>query len=512
MRMKRTTYWEEDSRRLLRMINYRVAWRMSCLKPGSGHARGARILGSWLLDLAGCLNGRVNCEFCCRSWKISGRAGLELAGLWALGCGTWSQSYGGVDDMVEIHESWNLGHGTWMIEALFAGRSAASADVTAASPKGAQFALSNLLGCLTFTDTHELYKEQVVIKPVEREGNPDVSTELSPYEQKWMKAALHASEETLGPDVIRGAVAGTTRRTHATMLQGTWVKSSRVSKFESKPKFTAHHAQPPGAIRDLGVSIIGETCYKSLLLDVDIEDAACLKFAISKALGIGIIAVSSIVKVPQILKLLQSRSAEGVSFLSYVLETSAYLISFAYNYRSGFPFSTFGETALIVGQNVIISVLVLKFSGRTSLAAVFVAALAVSVAALFAEGVLDMKTLSYLQAGAGVLGIASKVPQILTIFQQGGTGQLSAFAVFNYLAGSLSRIFTTLQEVDDKLILYGFISGFVLNAVLALQMVYYWNAPAQKTQGKVQAVPVEAKSTTSSSSTPKKGRTTRRRG
>lgn len=49
--------------------------------------------------------------------------------------------------------------------------------------------------------------------------------------------------------------------------------------------------------------------------------------------------------------------------------------------------------------------------------------------------------------------------------------------VFNYLLGSLSRIFTTLQEVDDKLILYGFIAGFALNAVLAAQMMYYWNSP-----------------------------------
>jgi len=77
---------------------------------------------------------------------------------------------------------------------------------------------------------------------------------------------------------------------------------------------------------------------------------------------------------------------------------------------------------------------------------------------------------------AGVLGVASKLPQILTIYSQGGTGQLSAFAVFNYLLGSLSRIFTTLQEVDDKLILGGFVAGFILNAVLAGQMVYYWNS------------------------------------
>ncbi|KAF4984766.1 hypothetical protein FZEAL_127 [Fusarium zealandicum] len=271
----------------------------------------------------------------------------------------------------------------------------------------------------------------------------------------------------------------------------------------------------PAPIRDLGVSILGETCYNSLLLDINIEDAECLKFAISKALGIGIIAASSIVKVPQILKLLNSKSAEGVSFLSYVLETAAYIISLAYNVRNGFPFSTFGETALIVGQNVVISVLVLNYSGRASLAAVFVAVLAGTVAALFAENVVDMKTLGYLQAGAGVLGVASKLPQILTIFQQGGTGQLSAFAVFNYLAGSLSRIFTTLQEVDDKLILYGFLSSFFLNAILALQMIVYWNAPSEKAKGK-RAVPIEAKPaaslSASSTATPKKSPTTRRRG
>ncbi|KAF5027689.1 hypothetical protein F66182_173 [Fusarium sp. NRRL 66182] len=275
----------------------------------------------------------------------------------------------------------------------------------------------------------------------------------------------------------------------------------------------------PEPIRDLGVSIIGETCYKSLLLDVNIEDADCIKLAVSKALGIGIIAASSIVKVPQILKLVNSKSSEGVSFLSYLLETASYIISLAYNFRNGFPFSTYGETALIVGQNVIISVLVLNYSGRASLAAVFVAALAGTVATLFAENVVDAQTLSYLQAGAGVLSVASKLPQILTILQQGGTGQLSAFAVFNYLAGSLSRIFTTLQEVDDKLILYGFVSGFVLNAILALQMIFYWNAPSEKAKGKRKVAPIEARpaaptSTLSASSTatPKKSPTTRRRG
>ncbi|PSR87171.1 monosaccharide-P-dolichol utilization protein [Coniella lustricola] len=281
----------------------------------------------------------------------------------------------------------------------------------------------------------------------------------------------------------------------------------------------------PGPIRDLGVSLIGEKCYSSLLLDIDVTDADCLKLAISKALGVGIVAASSIVKVPQILNLVRSKSASGVSFLSYLLETTSYLISLAYNVRNGFPFSTYGETALILGQNVIITVLVLNYSGKASLAALLVAVLGASVATLFSEALVNMDTLGYLQAGAGTLGVASKLPQILAVYQEGSTGQLSAFAVFNYLLGSAVRIFTTFQEVDDKLILYGFVAGFVLNCVLAAQMVYYWNTPSAKALGKrkeklaVQSqsqsqssAPTSAADAGVSSGVPKKAPTTRRRG
>jgi len=185
----------------------------------------------------------------------------------------------------------------------------------------------------------------------------------------------------------------------------------------------------PAPIRDLGVSLIGESCYKNILLDIDLTDTECIKLGISKGLGIGIIAASSIVKVPQILKLISSRSASGVSFLSYLLETSAFLISLAYNARQGFPFSTYGETGLIMVQNVVIATLVLNYSGRATTAALFVAGLAASAVTLFSKDIIDMKTLGYLQAGAGVLGVASKLPQIAAIWQEGGTGQLSAFAV-----------------------------------------------------------------------------------
>ncbi|KAJ6104506.1 Mannose-P-dolichol utilization defect 1 protein [Penicillium sp. IBT 18751x] len=278
----------------------------------------------------------------------------------------------------------------------------------------------------------------------------------------------------------------------------------------------------PEPVHDAVISLIGAPCHSALLLDLSLtKDPACTSLAISKALGIAIVGASAVVKVPQILKLINSRSSAGVSFVSYALETASLLITLSYGVRNQFPFSTYGESALIAVQDIAVGVLVLNYAGKSAAAAAFVAVVAASVyALLFDQTLIDAQTMSYLQAGAGALGIASKLPQIYAIWSQGGTGQLSAFAVFNYLVGSLSRIFTTLQEVDDKLILYGFIAGFSLNVILAAQMVYYWNSPAQaqtpkskKAAGKQKAVD-QSPMAQSSGASPKgsKTPTTRRRG
>ncbi|ROT43628.1 mannose-P-dolichol utilization defect 1 protein [Sodiomyces alkalinus F11] len=254
----------------------------------------------------------------------------------------------------------------------------------------------------------------------------------------------------------------------------------------------------PTPADDLALSLLGKECHASLVREITLTDQACLKLAISKALGLGIVGAASVVKVPQIAKLVASGSGAGVSVLSYVLETAAYAVSLAYSARSGFPFSTYGETALIAAQNVIITVLVLGFDGRRVLATAFVGALAFAATALFSQDLIGMDTMALLQAGAGALGVASKV--------------------FNYLLGSLTRIFTTIQEVDDKLVLYGYVAGFILNAILAAQMLYYWNAPSTKSEKKREEKPPSyadaVKTTTSTGASPspsRKGPSTRRR-
>lgn len=187
----------------------------------------------------------------------------------------------------------------------------------------------------------------------------------------------------------------------------------------------------PQPVHDAIVSLIGPSCHNTLLVNLDLaQNPECTSLAISKALGIGIVGASGIVKVPQILKLIRSGSSSGVSFVSYALETASLLITLSYGVRNEFPFSTYGESAFIAAQDVIVGVLVLTYAGRSAAAAAFIAVVAASIYALLGDtSIVDAGSMAYLQAGAGALGVASKVPQILTIWQEGGTGQLSAFAV-----------------------------------------------------------------------------------
>jgi len=74
----------------------------------------------------------------------------------------------------------------------------------------------------------------------------------------------------------------------------------------------------------------------------------------------------------------------------------------------------------------------LEYSGKGAAATMFVAQLAATAYLLFSPELVSAEAMQYLQAGAGVLGVASKLPQILAIYQQGGTGQLSAFAVSSW--------------------------------------------------------------------------------
>ncbi|KAF7376578.1 hypothetical protein MSAN_00074200 [Mycena sanguinolenta] len=268
----------------------------------------------------------------------------------------------------------------------------------------------------------------------------------------------------------------------------------------------------PWFIRDLGISIVGKECYTSLIENLDIGDVKCIKYSISKGLGIGIVLGGSIVKVPQLLLIVRARSARGLSLPAYILETLAYAITLEYAYRNDFPFSTYGENLFLTIQNVVITLLIILYAPRPAATDKTANAVISSMAMLvFFLGcsLMPLSMLAFLQVLTLPLSLFSKIPQITENYRAQSTGQLSAFAVFSQIAGCAARLFTTATEVGDAIVSAGFALALLLNIVLGVQLWMYWGSDdvrvaepygAEKEKAKARGTPPV--STTTSTSVP----------
>ncbi|KAI9317098.1 hypothetical protein BX666DRAFT_1877722 [Dichotomocladium elegans] len=228
----------------------------------------------------------------------------------------------------------------------------------------------------------------------------------------------------------------------------------------------------PAPLKDPLVTLIGDTCYASLVEELNISDIPCIKYTISKGLGLGIVLGGSIVKIPQILTILRSGSARGLSLASYFLETLSCCITFSYNVIQRNPFSTYGETAFLTIQDIIITLMILFYNQR--MGATFGALVMFAAVIYVLINVVPMWLMASLYAATIPLSLASKIPQIYANFRNKSTGQLSVFAVINYFAGSTARVFTTMTELNDPIMLTGTVLASVLNGILAIQVLLYW--------------------------------------
>jgi mannose-P-dolichol utilization defect 1 len=166
-----------------------------------------------------------------------------------------------------------------------------------------------------------------------------------------------------------------------------------------------------------------------------------------------------------------SGSARGLSLPAHILETLSYGITLAYSVRNAFPFSTYGENAFLTAQNAIITTLISALSSRSPLQPLVV--LLTLGASAYYLSIASAEMLALFQVATIPLSLASKIPQIAQNARARSTGQLSAFAVFSQLLGSLARLFTTLTEVGDVRMSAAFGLAFLLNAVLAVQVWRY---------------------------------------
>lgn len=211
------------------------------------------------------------------------------------------------------------------------------------------------------------------------------------------------------------------------------------------------------------------------LITTLLQDRSCFRAALSKGLGLGIVAAAGLIKLPQIASILTSRSSAGLSKTTFLVETFGHTYNLAAHVRQGYPPSTYGDFAALLLQNYILLVLIYAYSGEPALGVSIVVG-AISLLGGMCSGGFPLGVLQTLTAGNVVLVFASRLPQALANYRAGSTGALSLVTCVGMWLGATARIFTTLTEVDDPSILAGYVAAAVLNGIIAGQVLYYRGA------------------------------------
>jgi len=215
------------------------------------------------------------------------------------------------------------------------------------------------------------------------------------------------------------------------------------------------------------------SCALGALSNGQFPEKDCLLPLISKLLGYAIVAASTTVKLPQILKILEHGSVRGLSVLSFELEVVGYTIALAYCLHGGLPFSAYGELAFLLIQALILVAIIYYYSQPVGIKRWMGALLYCGVAPTILAGRIDPVLFEALYASQHAIFLFAKIPQIWQNFSNKSTGQLSFLTNFMNFGGSLVRVFTSIQEEAPKSVLLGSILGIATNAALLSQILLY---------------------------------------
>lgn len=223
-------------------------------------------------------------------------------------------------------------------------------------------------------------------------------------------------------------------------------------------------------------TLYSPVCCTKIIKNFDFDDADCMKLVFTKSLGYGIILGASAVKLPQVLKIMSARSGAGITFVGVLLELMAITFNASYSFRNNFPISAWGEAIFLALETFMIAFLVLWYDNNKGKSISVLATYAMIVFTLIHPTLLSKEILWYLQSTVLPLAVTGKLIQALKNYKAQHTGQLSAISAFAIFAGSLARIFTTIQETGDMLTAVTFACAATANGIIALQVLYYWKS------------------------------------
>ncbi|XP_029664096.1 mannose-P-dolichol utilization defect 1 protein homolog isoform X2 [Formica exsecta] len=127
-------------------------------------------------------------------------------------------------------------------------------------------------------------------------------------------------------------------------------------------------------LKKAALLLFSQECMKEYWDKFNFLHVACFKVTLSKFVGLSIVGGSLLVKVPQIMKILKSKSGKGINVFSIFLDLFAITATLSYSFMKGFPFSAWGDAVFLACQTSIIAVLVMHYNGDTAKATAFLSA------------------------------------------------------------------------------------------------------------------------------------------
>ena len=216
-----------------------------------------------------------------------------------------------------------------------------------------------------------------------------------------------------------------------------------------------------------------ECIKKTLTLNIEKE---CISYLISKGLSIGIVLFSFTSKLPQILYMLKEKNITGLNDISIFSDIVIFLFSCLYSFHMQYSFLSYGESFIILIENLIILFLFWKYQkdqngDRKNL---FFTTL-ISIFSYFClKGDYFNETFWYIIYSSTLpLTSISRISQMYSSYKAKSTGPLSAFTFLINMLGNLARIFTSIKETGDFMLILSFAYSFLLNFLVFLQIIYY---------------------------------------
>jgi len=227
---------------------------------------------------------------------------------------------------------------------------------------------------------------------------------------------------------------------------------------------------------------LSPTYAASILLSSGVDDdgGAALK-SIAEALGYLIGAGSLLLYTPIAVRVLRTKSADGLAASTWWFKLTSFTCTDIYNIRKGFPIAAFSETLVITLEAVIVLGLVTYYQKRANYRTALLACAYVAVTAWallspsneFPRGPPD-EWIDLAQALSIVLNTSALLPQLWQNFERRESGDYSPVTASLASVGCAVRLFTTVQLADgDPLLLLNYGTALLLDLALLLQIVIF---------------------------------------